>query len=353
MRSVLPFTFIPFLCWNDIKRLHRDAVGEMRSAWDYWGDINVGRMTLDAAGALPLAVLGADVAYAYRSSGVAAALLASLVAGALLRWGVPGFAAPEMGRGSFHGPLDVLHGLDILFIPVVVAASVSRPHHYVGSVLLLVFLVMAIRRYSYLKLPVSFVSVFLLLACAVGASVHRLKVTPPIETRWEELGWAAVSSLTLFVLACTRMYKENARIPIPGVEIGVYIILFVLGGYLWKTDWGSGTEGLVYLAVDVRDGDWEAALLRLPTYLALVAVVALQLPRLEKNGAFGKVQVEIEVVCIASASVVALPLLALSPFVVLPLIALLLRGVAFLAVYKTHLRAPRNVVYYAPVPGGP
>jgi hypothetical protein len=328
----------------------------MRSAWDYWGDINVGRMTLDAAGALPLAVLGADVAYAYRSTGVAAALLASLVAGALLRWGVPGFAAPGMGRGSFHGPLDVLHGLDLLLIPVVVAASVSRPHHYVGSVLLLVFLVMATRRYSGLRPMVGLTSVFLLLACAVGASVHGLKVTPPVETRWEELGWAAVPSLTLFVLACTRMTSSlgnSTNIPIPVVEIGVYIILFVLGGYLWKTDWGSGTEGLVYLAVDVRDGDWEAALLRLPTYLALVAVVALQLPRLEKNGAFGKVQVEIEVVCIASASVVALPLLALSPFVVLPLIALLLRGVAFLAVYKTHLRAPRNVVYYAPVPGGP
>ncbi|EKX46805.1 hypothetical protein GUITHDRAFT_137817 [Guillardia theta CCMP2712] len=79
-----------------------------------------------------------------------------------------------------------------------------------------------------------------------------------------------------------------------------------------------------------------AALLRLPTYLALVAVVALQLQRGKKHESFeqAKAQLEIEVVCIASTSVVALPLLALSPFVVLPLIALLLRGVAFLTVYK-------------------
>jgi len=285
-------------------------------------------------GVVPYAFLLADAACAYGGGLVRWGLLVVMILGSLLRM-VLQWVSLDPGEVREDGVVTrVISGLDALVFPVLVCNAMALPWMYVGVTVLTIFLSLGVSRLvmgsEMGMLAVVLGGVLSLVMAILFSSVLGLDPVGRSESRWLQTGFVAIPAILLPVLSATRPIRWRIETNYDSVTVECAVeILSVLVLFLNTND-----TGLRFATLEMhRSGT--ADICRVLAYLGLLAVVLSTVvsnpPRDKKMRA---TLLEVDVLCQGWSSLIFLPLLQLSPFVVLPLVVLLIRALRIFTVYK-------------------
>lgn len=301
---------------------------------------------------LPYALLSIDAVYAYDSSWVAVFLLLSLTAGILLR----GFLGDVLCDCTVQGEegLSVLFSLDLFLFPALLCNAMSWPPVYVGATVLTIFAVFAMNRLSKEGAAVTFVlslvGIALLLLVMVLSASSPVSVVPHVKSLWvAQKGYSWMLCFWNVVLLASRPSRWWSRDVSPVertvcivLEVVLVLLLFMSSRCLFRVP--ERVYGVHFATFEVVEDDASRSL-RLLSYCMLLIVVFFATGdyTTEKNKVLS---LETDVLSLAWVSIIFIPLLQLSPFVIFPWCAGLIRALRIFDLFKRFsLEGPRDGDY--------
>lgn len=304
---------------------------------------------------LPYALLTIDAVYAYDSSLVAVFLLLSLLLGILLR----GWLGDVFSDCTVDGQgISVIASLDTFLFPVLVCNAMAWPPLYVGSTVLTIFAMFAMNRLSKEGVAVTFllalVGIALLLLTMILSASNPVSVVPHVRSLWvAQTGYSWIPCLLNVFLLATRPSRWWSAVVTPVertvcvvCEILLVLVLFMASRCLFRVP--DEIYGVHFATFEVVE-DANAQSLRVLSYCTLLIVVFFASGdyTVEKNKI---ISLETDVLSLAWVSIIFIPLLQLSPFVVVPWFACLIRGLRIFELYKRFLNGVRRDADYSRLP---
>lgn len=299
-----------------------------------------------AAEILPYALLATDVAHAYRSVFVTVTTASSLILGIVVATANDAFelSPAKIQAVTAHDRYRyTLAKLDLFLLPAVACVTAPWMRYALGSTVILLFVFVCTGRIDR-QLGgrpdhplISYAAVLLFVAAAAIASAAGFGTVEEGESRWHtETGWSTVPIAGIFLLAATKQTRAGRKHRMSAYTGGTAVVLLTVGLSNYAFQPGNG-RGMPFASQAVVE-DTASDVCRSLLYAALCMSVYLQscpIPHADKEPERIR-RIETDLVAIAWAAIIAVPLVALNQAVVFTVFACLVRALRLLTVYKTR-----------------